>query len=338
MNNLLSGNFPQAMIRDANHLVKNSQEVVVISHVRPDGDAIGSVLGLGLALKDAGKSVQMVLLDGLPASFRHLSGSELIKTTVSRPYDLAIVVDCSDLDRIGEALNPQTPPDLNIDHHATNLLFGRLNFVDTQAVSTTAMLADLLPALGLAITRPVACALLTGLITDSLGFRTPNMTAESLRIAAGLVEAGADLPELYFQSLTRRSYESARLWGIGLANLRHEDDLGWTSISIAERRAVGYPGNDDADLVNILTTINGINVAVIFLEQPDGRVKISWRSKQGYDISELALRFGGGGHPNAAGASVEGPLSSVQIRVLEATKLHIQTPASRQAVSAPNRG
>jgi phosphoesterase RecJ-like protein len=120
--------------------------------------------------------------------------------------------------------------------------------------------------------------------------------------------------------------------------LRHEDDLCSTSISLADRRAIGYPGNDDADLVNMLPTINGINVAIIFLEQPDGRVKISWRSKQGYDISDLALRYGGGGHPNAAGASVEGPLSSVQSRVLEETRAHFQTSASRPVVTTPNHG
>lgn len=338
MDESYTGKFPEELISEAHQMIGASLNVVVISHIRPDGDAIGSVLGLGLALETAKKSVQMVLLDGLPASYRHLPGSELIRTSVKKPYDLAIVVDCSDLVRIGEALSPGTPPDLNIDHHATNLLFGRINFVDTQAVSTTALLAELIPAFGLPINGPIASALLTGLVTDSLGFRTPSMTSDALRIAASLMDAGADLPELYYQALTRRSYESARLWGVGLSNLRHEDELGWTSISMAERRAIGYPGNDDADLVNMLPTINGINVAIVFLEQPDGRVKISWRTKQGYDISDLALRLGGGGHPNAAGASVEGPLSSVQKRVLEETRAHFQTPASRPAFTISNHG
>lgn len=338
MSKLSTGAFPEDFLREARQMITVSQNVVVISHIRPDGDAIGSVLGLGLALEKAHKSVQMVLLDGLPGSYRHLPGSKQIKTSVTQPYDLAIAVDCADLERIGEALNQGTPPDLNIDHHATNLMFGRINLVDPQAVSTTALLAELIPAFGLTFNEAIASALLTGLITDSLGFRTPSMTPGALRIAASLMEAGADLPELYYQVLTRRSFESARLWGVGLSNLRHENGLGWTSISMAERKSIGYRGNDDADLVNMLPTINGISIAVIFLEQPDGRVKISWRTKQGYDISDLALRLGGGGHPNAAGASVEGPLSSVQNRVLEETRAHFQTPASRPAITSPNAG
>ena len=338
MRNSNHRSFPDEHLAEMRSLVESTQNVVVLSHIRPDGDAVGSVIGLGLALEQAGKTVQMVLLDGLPASYRHLAGSDRIKTSVRQPYDLAVVVDCSDLDRIGEALNPDILPDLNIDHHATNLRFARLNLVDVRAVSTTEILADLIPACGLMITEATASALLTGLVTDSLGFRTPSMTPGALRVAANLMEAGANLPELYYQSLTRRSYESARLWGVALSKLQHEGELGWTSISLADRRTIGYPGNDDADLVNMLPNINGINVAVIFLEQPDGRVKISWRTKQGYDISDLALRFGGGGHPNAAGASVDGPLSSAQSRVLEETKAHFQTPASHPLVTAHNHG
>jgi bifunctional oligoribonuclease and PAP phosphatase NrnA len=320
--------FDLQTLREARLIIQEANNIVILSHIRPDGDAIGSVLGLGLALKNSGKKVQMVLLDGLPSIFRFLPGASEIRTSISTPYDLAVIVDCSDLDRIGEALQPGTKPDINIDHHATNLHFARLNLVDETAVSTTSMLADILPKLGLTINQEVASALLTGLLTDSLGFRTPNMSPTVLRTAANLMEFGASLPELYYMALTRRTFEAARLWGIGLSNLRRNNGLVWTSISMDERQSVGYQGRDDADLVNILTTIQDANIALIFLEQPDGRVKISWRSKQGYDISDLAFQFGGGGHRNAAGASVEGTLNSVQDQVLYATRALLNTHIS----------
>jgi phosphoesterase RecJ-like protein len=318
--------FPLEALSKARHRVNEASNIVILSHIRPDGDAVGSVLGLGLSLQQAGKTVQMILLDGLPGSFRHLPGADRVRTSVEMPYDMAIIVDCSDLERIGEALQPGTVPDLNIDHHATNLNFAQINLVDDKAVSTTAILTELLPHFGLDITAPVASALLTGLITDSLGFRTPGMSSNALRLAADLTDAGADLPALYYMALTRRSFESARLWGTGLANLTREDGLVWTSVSLAERKAIHYPGLDDADLVNMLPTIDGVKIAVIFLEQPDGRVKISWRSKQGYDISDLALQYGGGGHKNAAGASLDGPFNSVKERVLASTRNVLNTP------------
>jgi phosphoesterase RecJ-like protein len=300
-----------------------AENVVIVSHQRPDGDAVGSVIGLGLALEQAGKQVQMVLADGVPGSSKHLPAAERIQQEIHPPVDYTIVVDSSDLERVGPVLPAGFIPDLNIDHHPTNLNYARLNIVLEAAVSTTAVLAHLLPAIGLFIDEPVASALLHGLITDSLGFRTPNMDPLSLRTAADLVEKGADLPELYYQALTRRSYEDARLWGVGLSNLQRKGDLLWTCISLEERKRVGYGGLDDADLINLLPTINGVNVALILLEQPDGHVKISWRSKQGYDISGLAFQFGGGGHRNAAGAMVEGALDEVETRVLKATRSHL---------------
>jgi phosphoesterase RecJ-like protein len=286
---------------------------------------VGSILGLGLALQDAGKQVQMVLADGVPGSTRHLSGADQIQKQIDAPFDLSIVLDTSDLNRIGDALPAGTIPDINIDHHPTNLNFARTNLVIEQAVSTTIILAQLLRELGYTIRPEAASALLTGLITDSLGFRTPNMNPQALRTAADLIELGADLPQLYYEALTRRSYEAARLWGVGLSNLKRKNGLIWSTISLAERRAIGYNGDDDADLVNTLPTIHGVKVAFILLEQPNGHVKISWRSKPGYDISKLALQLGGGGHKNAAGAMLEGSIGEIEDQIITATQQLIKS-------------
>jgi phosphoesterase RecJ-like protein len=300
--------------------LSTAQSIIIASHIRPDGDAIGSTLGLGLALQQAGKAVQMVLSDGLPAAFRHLPGSNLVVKRANIQYDMSVVVDCSDLERTGGALNGVVKPDLIVDHHITNLDFGVINLVDPEAVATCAILAKHLPGWGFPITAPVASALLTGLVSDTLGFRTSNMTPEALRLAAFLMECGADLPDIYQRALTSHSFIAMRYWGQGLSHLKREDRLVWTSLTLADRAVTEYYGNDDADLVNILSTIEEADVAVIFVEQKNTRVKISWRSQPGVDVSQIALRFGGGGHPAASGAEINGKLEEVQTQVLEATR------------------
>ncbi|HVN56127.1 MAG TPA: bifunctional oligoribonuclease/PAP phosphatase NrnA [Anaerolineaceae bacterium] len=304
--------------------LREAHQILVVSHVRPDGDAIGSILGLGLALREAGKNVQMVLSDGVPSSIRYLVGSDQIKKRAEGEFDLIIVLDSSDLARIGDALSGLRAPDVNIDHHVTNLEYAALNLVDADAVSTTTILARHLEQWEFPISPDVASALLTGLISDTLGFRTSNMNPEALRIAANLMERGADLPELYSLSLMRRSYPAAQYWGAGLSRLQRRGRLIWTSLTLADRETVAYPGNDDADLVNLLSAITDVDVAIIFVEQRGNKVKVSWRAIPGFDVSQLALKFGGGGHIAAAGAEVQGTLVEVQEQVLDATVKYLE--------------
>ncbi len=305
---------------EAKQILQNAQHILVTSHIRPDGDAIGSLIALGLALQNADKTVQMVMEDGVPKSFRHLKGSELVKKKAIGEVDAIVVVDCSDLERTGKVLQNYPAPDINIDHHFTNLNFARVNLVDIKAAATTEMLAKIIPTIGLEISKPIAEALLTGLITDTIGFRTTSMRSNSLRTAADLMDFGTDLPDLYQKALHSRSFEAARYWGAGLTTIEHDNRMIWATLDLDARESANYPGNDDADLVNILTTINNIDIAVIFIEQPKDRVKVSWRARSGFDVSKVAMQFGGGGHKPAAGATIEGNLLDVQAEVLRETK------------------
>jgi phosphoesterase RecJ-like protein len=298
--------------------LQGAQRILAVSHIRPDGDATGSLLGFGLALRQAGKQVDMVLSDGVPANLRHLPGARQVLRHAEGDYTLTVVLDASDLARTGEALGGR-PVDINIDHHITNLNFARINLVETQAVATAAILAEHLPRWGFPIQVEAASALLTGIITDTIGFRTSNMTPQALRLAAGLMESGADLPELYRTGLVQKTFEAVRYWGFGLERLQREDGLAWTTLLATDRQTVGYNGNDDADLVNFLSSTDA-EIVVLFNEQKDGRVKVSWRARPGLDVSGLALSFGGGGHPAAAGVELPGPLDQVQQRVLDATR------------------
>ena len=280
--------------------IKDSHNILIVSHIRPDGDAIGSLLGLGLALQNTGKNVQMVLADGVPANFRYLPGYQLVMKSQKDPVELSIVVDCSDLLRVGSALEEYGRADIVIDHHRTNELFGEINLVEAHVPSTASVLMRHMENWGLNITTDVASNLLTGMITDTLGFRTLNTTSESLRQAADLMDIGAELDRLYYYSLVKRTLPGARFWGIGLSNLHYDDGIVWTALSREDRKKAGYSGNDDADLVNVVSAIEEGLVSIIFVEQPKGSVKISWRTiNPDIDVSQVAVEFNGGGHKAA---------------------------------------
>jgi phosphoesterase RecJ-like protein len=307
--------------------IQAAERILITSHVRPDGDAIGSCLALGLALQDAGKQVQFILSDGLPASFQHLPGSEKITTKGNGQFDTIICVDCSDLKRVGNALDGYRTPDIVIDHHSTNGAFGELNLIEPEAVATASVLTRHMPEWDLKITIPIADNLICGIVTDTLGFRTANTTPESLRQAADLLELGADMSNLYFLSLVRRTFPAAKYWGAGLSGLQRSNGIVWTVLTLTDRKASGYNGNDDADLINIISSISDADIAIIFVEQDENSSKISWRAlNPQMDVSKIALQFGGGGHKAAAGAEVSGSLDEVRERVLQATKKALQLP------------
>ena len=309
------------LIGEIKNRLSIANNIVIASHVRPDGDAIGSLLGLGLALRDAGKSVQMILVDGAPASFKHLAGSELIKKEPAGDHDTFITVDCADFKRTGKVFENFGQPDINIDHHKTNERFGKINLIEAEEVATSAILTAHLPEWGYKITQPIATALLTGIITDTLGFRTSNTTPEALRQCATLMETGVDMPDIYMRALVKKTFPAAKYWGAGLSSLESKNGIVWGTLTVADRKAAGYGGNDDADLINMISAIDGNKVGMVFVEQTDNHVKISWRALEaGVDVSPIAKHFQGGGHAAAAGADIRGSLSEVQKEVLEKTR------------------
>jgi len=263
----------------------------------------------------------MVLADGVPSRFRFLEGSDQVQKEARGEVDLFITVDCADSKRVGKLFETHGSPDINIDHHITNQMFGKLNLIEGKEVATAAILTNRLPTWGYEITQPIAAALLTGIITDTLGFRTSNMTATALRQAADLMDTGVDMPEIYMRGLIYRSLPAARYWGVGFSRLESSNGIIWSTLALEDRAASGYPGNDDADLINMISVIDGHKVGMIFVEQHDNHVKVSWRAlEKGIDVSTIANHFGGGGHAAAAGADIIGALSDIQPIVLKKTK------------------
>lgn len=300
--------------------LSEAHSVAIVSHIRPDGDAVGSLLGLGQALIKAGKQVQMVLQDGLPEKYQNLAYSERVKRSLEPDFDTLIIVDSSDIERTGSLLHGQSKPDICIDHHKTNLHFAHINLVEPDSVATAAILAQHLPAWNFEIDQDIASSLLTGIIADTIGFRTSNINADAMRLAADLMDKGADLARLYGQVLVNRSLVEMRYWGAGLEKIVHQDGIVYTTLTLHDRIASGYSENDDADLINVLSAIKEAKIALIFVEQEYNRVKVSWRANSGIDVSEVAFAFGGGGHAAAAGADIKGDLTSVKELVIKATR------------------
>jgi phosphoesterase RecJ-like protein len=312
------------LIANIRNQLKQVKTVLVISHQRPDGDAIGSILAMGLALINAGKDVQMVIKDGMPDDFRFLEGSELIVKEPKGKIDYIIVVDSGEVERTDTDLNGYEEPDLNIDHHKTNTYFAKINLVEHNAVATAEILTKYLPDFGFHISKPIANALITGIVTDTIGFRTTNVSPQILRMVADLMDLGGELADIYYKTIVDQSLAAARYWGAGLSKIMMEDGLVWSTLSLKDRHAAGYEASDDADLVKILSAIEGAKVAVILTEQYGGYVKISWRlcgsSETELDVSEIAQIFGGGGHKAASGADVKGKLDEILVKVLADTR------------------
>jgi bifunctional oligoribonuclease and PAP phosphatase NrnA len=317
------------IVEQIRQAIANSELIGISAHIRPDGDAIGSVLGLGLALRNMGKHPQMVLRDGVSNTFKHLEGCKLIKRAFESECDLYISLDCSDLQRTGGVFENHTV-DIVIDHHITNQNYGKINLVDPDSVATCAVLAELIPQIGGSIDQPVANALLTGILSDSIGFRTSNTNSKALRIAADLMDVGADINVLYNKALISRPFEAAKYWGYGLEKMVRADGIVWTALTLQDRKNAGYTMNDDADLTNILSSIEDLDVAILFVEQKANLVKVSWRARPGLDISQIAASLGGGGHPAAAGVECIGTMEQVKENILTLTQKYLDSQRNLQ--------
>ncbi|MBI9048514.1 MAG: bifunctional oligoribonuclease/PAP phosphatase NrnA [Anaerolineaceae bacterium] len=303
--------------------IKKAQTIAIAAHIRPDGDAIGSVYGLGIALQEAGKSVQYLFPDGIATRFHFISGAKNFTKKLETHVDLTITVDCADLERCGGVFGDRKI-DINLDHHKTNTHFAEINLVAPECAATAELLTRQMPAWGLSISQQSATALMCGILTDSQGFATNNTTSATLRYTSVLMDAGANLNDIYDKTLTEKDMKSVRLWGCGLSKIKFEGGVVWTTITQADRKETNYSGNDDADLVNFMANIADGYVYLLFNEQQNGETKISWRSKPDIDVSVLAEEYGGGGHPSAAGAEIKDSINRVEARVLERTKLFIE--------------
>ncbi|MEZ4769081.1 MAG: DHH family phosphoesterase [Caldilineales bacterium] len=288
----------RAQFGRAAELIAASRRPLLICHVAPDGDAIGSLLGLTWILRALGKEVTPASQDGVPRNLRFLPGSQGVVTQAAGPADLVIAIDSSDLERLGTVYDQpllHSLPLLNIDHHVTNLMFGSLDVVVPAATSAAEVIYDLATSQGWPIPPHAAQCLLTGLVTDTRGFRTSNVSARTLEIAQKLMEAGGSLHAVTEGVLEQRSFDTVCLWGHALAAARLEDGIAWTAIPLTMRAPCNDVEQSDSGLANFMVAADEVEVAVVLVERKEGPIDVGFRSAGRVDVAQLALTLGAAG-------------------------------------------
>ncbi len=313
------------MLREIGRKILSATNILVVTHLLPDGDALGSMTAVGRWLQREGKAVTMAVDGGIKQRFSFLPLAEEVREKSGDGYDLLIALDCGDVVRMGEVFSTlkKKPFIINIDHHATNPNFGDLNWVDPDAASTAEMLYFLLCENDILLDEAIATSLLTGVVTDTQSFSTSNVTPRSLQAASGLMEAGANLPQITERAFNIKPHAAARLWGIGLSNAYVEDGLAWVKLSLRDKQRAGYEGSGSAGLVTQLVNIQEACMAAVLMEQDHDRVGVSLRSRLPFRVSDIALAFGGGGHPQAAGCRLDMPLEKAELVIVDACKYAI---------------
>jgi len=309
------------ILTQATQLLQQCERPLLIAHPRPDGDTVGSTLALRLALLALGKSPTVACVHPLPANLAYLPGAEAFVHAVAEEaaIDLVVVVDMSDLARTGGMYKDvwrERWPLLVIDHHETNTAFGDVNLVEPTAAATAEPLIKLIQALGVPVVDDIATCLLVALLTDTRGLRTDTTTSGVLNLVGELIAAGGDYMTVVQKTLDSVTYQQMRGWGVALTRLQLDGELAWTTFSLAEKITLGIDDHDDLNLGNLLSRTAEARVIASFLEMRDGTVKISFRARTGYNVAALAKSLGGGGHRQAAGCSVSGPLDAAVARVL----------------------
>jgi phosphoesterase RecJ-like protein len=307
-------------LEEIKKLVAKSKTAVIATHTDPDGDAVGSQLALGMILERMGLSVTLYCADDVPRIYKFLRGSEKIKKEVfpQNHFDIAFVVDCSDLCRTGKKIDLRkiAPVLVNIDHHPDNKNFGDINYV-LETSSVAEEVYDVCKYLKLKIDLPMAECLYTAMITDNGNFRYEHTDKKTFMIAAELVQTGIKTHELTTKIYDSRSLPAIKIAAAVMSELKMSPDhkIAWAAATQKMIDETSARGEDLIGIVDRIRSIEGVEVAVFFREDRD-RVKLNLRSKERMNVSEIARRFGGGGHAKAAGAVIEGPLDKVQERVI----------------------
>lgn len=312
--------------------IQAAHRILIVGHIAPDGDAAGSVLGLGGLLRAQGKEVTLALQDGVPDGYDWLPGADEIVRQAEGACDLVISVDCSDPSRMGRIYQGELTalPLINIDHHITNTGFGTINWVDPGSAATTQMVLTLARALDWEVTPAVAECLLTGLITDTRSFRTSNVDGAALQAALDLVQAGASLSQIARRALDQRPWTSTQLWAQAIGDARLEEGVLWTAVTREMQHRWNAQNDGFSGLANFLSGVREADVVVVFTEQSDGTVDVGMRAVPGIDVAQVALKLGGGGHPQASGCTLSGSLAEVQEKVLAEVAASLQEQRARK--------
>ena len=317
------------VVADIARVIDESTDIGALAHKDADADSLGSALGFTLSLRELGKRVHPVAPAPVPRLLDFLPGFELLEDEPQR-LDSLFTFDCATVGRFGDkrSLVDSVSTVVNIDHHASSERFGTINLVEPTASATGEVVYGVLRELDAPITPAVATNLYAALFTDTGGFRHENTTEASLRLGAELVSLGANPAWVALKTYKSRSVSRMRLEALAVARLHAELDgrLIWSEITQAMLAEAGAEMDESEGVIDLLQSIDTMQVAVLFKEQASGLTKLSVRTRDPYDATEICIPFGGGGHHRAAGAEVEEPLASVRERVLTVARDLLQQP------------
>lgn len=316
-------------------LFRQHEKFAVLSHYRPDGDAIGSSLAVGLALQKLGKTVRILNEDPVPKTLKFLPGSELIEQP-NEPIDAEIIiaVDCANKERLGAksiaAVSGEGRKWVNIDHHRSNEGYGDFHYIDSVSPATGQILYDFLSSQHLPLDRPIGDNLYVAISTDTGSFQYESVTAHTYEIGAKLMQLGVNVSQL-----ARDTYENFPLRRVellrGLLNvmkITHDGRVASWALRQSLAKEVGIEPEDSEGLIDTLRAIEGVIVAVYFEEMSDGKIRMSLRSKDNrVDVGKIAAQFGGGGHALAAGIRMSGPIEQAELKIFAAIDEALPKPA-----------
>ncbi|MBN1405043.1 MAG: bifunctional oligoribonuclease/PAP phosphatase NrnA [Candidatus Omnitrophica bacterium] len=309
--------------------IKRHNKFLIVSHVNPEGDAIGSQLAFLHLVKMLGKSGCMVNADGVPHRYSFMPGSKKIITHIGKnvKYDAVVFLDCADIKRIGSLSKvvDLSKPKINIDHHISNVNFGNVNLVDAKASSAAEILYALFKYAKVKISKNAAICLYTAILVDTGSFNYANVTFATHQAAAGLISAGINANEIYRKVYEDVPVATTRLLAGVLSTLRLSSDnkIAWMYIDKTTLKKCKANLADEEDFVNFPRIIKGVEVAMLFTEVSPGKIKISFRSNYNVDVNKIASCFGGGGHKKASGCVINSSMKEAQQKVISEVKKHV---------------
>ena len=307
--------------------IKKADKIAIVVHENSDGDAIGSALAMKLALKQLEKEADVIIPE-FPKVFEFLPGADkIIKESEVGKYDLAISLDCASTKLLNGCAKyfDDAGTRVLIDHHSSNTMYADFNYVDQDAPACAQLLLVVFSYFGITVTKDIGTCILTGIITDTGGFRYDGVTAETFRFVSELCEKGVKVSKVYqqvFASKTRAKFELHRI-ALNRLEFLYDDKVTFTYVTKEDEALVGASNGDYDGIVENGRDVENVEVSV-FLRETDKGIKVSLRSKNYVNVSQVAMMFGGGGHIRAAGCTIQGTIEQAKNQILNGVKCYLK--------------
>ncbi len=313
------------MLSQVVELIENKQKFGITTHIKPDGDGVGSSLGLCWLLRSLGKSAEVIVRGEIPLSYRSLPGADEIRDIVyiDKKYDAIFVIECSNIDRPGiDGLLDEFT--VNIDHHATSEHFGTINWIDSTASAVGEMIYNLCKAIGGRVTKEIAECVYMALVTDTGSFHFSNTTERTLKVASELVKAGVKPAEISEAVYNNYPWSRIELMRQVIATIKRHNSgrIATMRQTLEMRERAGSVDGDNNGFVNIPLAAREVLASIYMREVAEGKYRVSLRSKGDINVARVAEKFGGGGHNNAAGCGVEGDWDEKEAEIV--ARLHAE--------------